>query len=178
MKECLLMTDATAPRCEDDRVHQEIIEKVDQALPCDEILYDLAELFKIFGDTTRIKILYVLDVYKRQIQRGPLVAPQNRRVDNKRGALLFSRSRSDQAAVRRKQLAGHGNRAARCKGNFQLRRAQVCGNRLTDMIVAQVRARPPQQVDLAEDAGEAEIVLILSLIHIWSPKPLNAGLCS
>ena len=54
------MTDATAPRCEDDRVHQEIIEKVDQALPCDEILYDLAELFKIFGDTTRIKILYVL----------------------------------------------------------------------------------------------------------------------
>lgn len=29
-------------------------------MPEEEILYDLAELFKIFGDTTRIKILYVL----------------------------------------------------------------------------------------------------------------------
>lgn len=28
--------------------------------PEEEILYDLAELFKIFGDSTRIKILYVL----------------------------------------------------------------------------------------------------------------------
>ena len=29
-------------------------------LPPDEMLFDLAELFKIFGDSTRIKILYVL----------------------------------------------------------------------------------------------------------------------
>ena len=30
------------------------------AMPDDEILYDLAELFKVFGDTTRMKILYAL----------------------------------------------------------------------------------------------------------------------
>lgn len=30
------------------------------AMPPDEMLYDLAELFKIFGDSTRIKILYAL----------------------------------------------------------------------------------------------------------------------
>lgn len=29
-------------------------------LPDDEILYDLAELFKVFGDTTRVRILYAL----------------------------------------------------------------------------------------------------------------------
>lgn len=29
-------------------------------LPADEMLYDLAELFKIFGDSTRIKILFAL----------------------------------------------------------------------------------------------------------------------
>ncbi|MBQ6818890.1 MAG: helix-turn-helix transcriptional regulator [Clostridia bacterium] len=40
--------------------HQEIIDKVETAMPQDEILYDLAELFKVFGDTTRIRILYVL----------------------------------------------------------------------------------------------------------------------
>lgn len=39
-----------------DEKLQEIIEQQ----PDDEILYDLAELFKIFGDSTRIKILYVL----------------------------------------------------------------------------------------------------------------------
>lgn len=38
----------------------DIIEKVTESMPDEEILYDLAELFKIFGDSTRIKILYVL----------------------------------------------------------------------------------------------------------------------
>ena len=34
--------------------------QVNQNMPDEEVLYDLAELFKIFGDSTRIKILYVL----------------------------------------------------------------------------------------------------------------------
>ena len=36
----------------------DIVEKVSEQQPDDEILYDLAELFKVFGDSTRIKILY------------------------------------------------------------------------------------------------------------------------
>ncbi|WP_425592234.1 ArsR/SmtB family transcription factor [Eggerthella sinensis] len=31
-----------------------------EGMPDEEILYDLADLFKVFGDTTRIKILYAL----------------------------------------------------------------------------------------------------------------------
>lgn len=46
--------------CEDICVHGDVIEKVDKTIPEDEILYDLAEFFKVFGDSTRIKILYVL----------------------------------------------------------------------------------------------------------------------
>lgn len=38
----------------------ETIETVREELPDDEVLYDLAELFKVFGDSTRVKILYVL----------------------------------------------------------------------------------------------------------------------
>ena len=34
--------------------------KRDEGLPDDEMLYDLADLFKVFSDTTRIKILYSL----------------------------------------------------------------------------------------------------------------------
>jgi DNA-binding transcriptional ArsR family regulator len=36
------------------------VDQVRALLPPDEELYDLAELFKIFGDSTRIKILYAL----------------------------------------------------------------------------------------------------------------------
>lgn len=31
-----------------------------EEMPADEVLYDLAELFKVFGDSTRVKILYAL----------------------------------------------------------------------------------------------------------------------
>ncbi|MDR2342824.1 MAG: metalloregulator ArsR/SmtB family transcription factor [Campylobacteraceae bacterium] len=33
---------------------------VKESLPKEEILFDLAELFKVFGDSTRVKILYAL----------------------------------------------------------------------------------------------------------------------
>ena len=39
---------------------QELVNKILENQPADEYLYDLAELFKIFGDSTRIKILYAL----------------------------------------------------------------------------------------------------------------------
>lgn len=41
-------------------VHEAIVEQVNEQMPDEEVLYDLAELFKVFGDSTRIKILYVL----------------------------------------------------------------------------------------------------------------------
>ena len=39
---------------------EDIINSIQDQQPDDEILYDLAELFKVFGDSTRIRILYVL----------------------------------------------------------------------------------------------------------------------
>ncbi len=47
-------------RTEYIHLHEDIIAKVNEAMPDEEMLYDLAELFKIFGDSTRIRILYVL----------------------------------------------------------------------------------------------------------------------
>ena len=37
-----------------------LLDRVETEMPDEESLYDLAELFKVFGDTTRIRILYVL----------------------------------------------------------------------------------------------------------------------
>ena len=50
----------TIERCDYIHAHEDIIAKVNETMPDEEIRYDLAELFKIFGDSTRIKILYVL----------------------------------------------------------------------------------------------------------------------
>ena len=41
-------------------MHEDVVKQVTSEMPQDEILYDLAELFKVFGDSTRIKILYAL----------------------------------------------------------------------------------------------------------------------
>lgn len=41
-------------------IHEELVDKVKECIPAEETLYDLAELFKVFGDTTRIKILCAL----------------------------------------------------------------------------------------------------------------------
>lgn len=43
--------------CEENSIHGDIVSNVKSKLPKDETLYDLAELFKVFGDTTRVKIL-------------------------------------------------------------------------------------------------------------------------
>lgn len=47
-------------QCDFIHVHSDIIQKVKDQMPEEEKLMDLAEFFKVFGDTTRIRILYVL----------------------------------------------------------------------------------------------------------------------
>ena len=46
--------------CETVEVHAELLKIVREKLPAEESLLDLAELFKVFGDSTRIRILFVL----------------------------------------------------------------------------------------------------------------------
>ena len=46
--------------CDCCEVHENLLQIVNEALPEENELYDLAELFKVFGDSTRIRILFVL----------------------------------------------------------------------------------------------------------------------
>ena len=48
------------PCCDYMHIHEDTVKAVQQSMPREEVLYDLAELFKVFGDSTRIRILYVL----------------------------------------------------------------------------------------------------------------------
>lgn len=46
--------------CDDHEIHQPLLDIVKEQMPEEETLYNLAELFKVFGDSTRIRILFVL----------------------------------------------------------------------------------------------------------------------
>ncbi len=48
-------------RCSCDVIHEDVVNRVLRKMPEEETLYDLAELFKVFGDSTRIKILWALE---------------------------------------------------------------------------------------------------------------------
>ncbi len=46
--------------CSELKVHEDLLAVVNATMPEETKLYDLAELFKVFGDSTRIRILFVL----------------------------------------------------------------------------------------------------------------------
>lgn len=67
--------DAEELQCEATEVHEELLKEVSENLPDEEELYDLAELFKVFGDSTRIRILFVL--FKAEVCVCDLAAALN-----------------------------------------------------------------------------------------------------
>lgn len=46
--------------CEEHIIHSELLQKVNGRMPDEEEISDLSDLFKVFGDSTRLKILFVL----------------------------------------------------------------------------------------------------------------------
>ena len=52
--------DDTVECCDCNEVHEELLKIVNETMPEETELYDLAELFKVFGDSTRVRILFVL----------------------------------------------------------------------------------------------------------------------
>ena len=46
--------------CEMNIIHQDKVEDVKKIMPKDDLIYDLAEFFKVFADSTRMKIIYAL----------------------------------------------------------------------------------------------------------------------
>ena len=46
--------------CQEVCIHEDVVNFVTAEMPEEETIYDLAELFKMFGDSTRVKMLYAL----------------------------------------------------------------------------------------------------------------------
>ena len=54
------MIDHNVECCDECKTHEDLLKIVNDNMPNEDELYDLAELFKVFGDSTRIRILFVL----------------------------------------------------------------------------------------------------------------------
>ena len=91
-------------RCDCSVIHEDIVEKVRAKLPDENDLYDLADLFKVFGDSTRIKILsalfesemcvcdiaYLLNMTQSAISHQLRVLKQARLIKNRKcGKIVF-----------------------------------------------------------------------------------------
>jgi len=48
------------PLCDTKHNHDDLLSQADARMPTENRLYELADLYKVFGDSTRIKILYAL----------------------------------------------------------------------------------------------------------------------
>lgn len=53
--------DMKSALCDCDVIHPDMVERVKRYMPDEEKLYDLADFFKVFGDSTRVKMLWALD---------------------------------------------------------------------------------------------------------------------
>ena len=54
--------------CDECKTHEDLLKIVNDNMPDEDELYDLAELFKVFGDPTRIRILSVLSKQELCVQ--------------------------------------------------------------------------------------------------------------
>lgn len=46
--------------CDCNVIHEDTVNRVKKEMPPEEMLFDLADLFKVFGDSTRVKIVCAL----------------------------------------------------------------------------------------------------------------------
>ncbi len=51
-------------QCDCDVIHEDIVNEVKTKMPKEPKLYDLADFFKVLGDSTRVKIMWALDLHE------------------------------------------------------------------------------------------------------------------
>ncbi|HQA06398.1 MAG TPA: metalloregulator ArsR/SmtB family transcription factor [Clostridiales bacterium] len=54
------INDNLTPACDCSVIHEDVVREVGKSMPDDEVMFNLAEFFKIFGDSTRVRIICAL----------------------------------------------------------------------------------------------------------------------
>ena len=57
----MIKNEKNPPICECDEIHTEAVKHKSELMPDEAKLYELADFFKIFGDSTRIRILFAIE---------------------------------------------------------------------------------------------------------------------
>ena len=82
-------------KCEVTLIHEDNVKKAINTLPDDELIADLSDMFKIFGDQTRVKILMALDMSQSAISHQLRVLKQSNIVKTRREGKVVYYSISD-----------------------------------------------------------------------------------
>ena len=109
-------------------LHEDVVRRVGKRLPREELLFDLAELFKVFGDSTRVRIISalmhaelcvcdigaLLGMSKSAISHQLRILRQSRLVKNRREGKVVFYSLDDRhiSGIFRQGLAHVGERPA------------------------------------------------------------------
>ena len=48
--------------CECSMIHEDVVQRVREQMPAEEPVYEVSELFKVFGDSTRARIICALTI--------------------------------------------------------------------------------------------------------------------
>ena len=53
--------ESDAPECSEHEPHRDVLKRACMSMPRTEMTYDLADFFKVLGDSTRLGILFAID---------------------------------------------------------------------------------------------------------------------
>ncbi|WP_338062784.1 metalloregulator ArsR/SmtB family transcription factor [Sporolactobacillus spathodeae] len=104
------MSDVDVETCEQTVIHTDVVQTVSEAMSNDEDMDNVADLFKLFGDRTRIRLLralyqsemcvcdlaYLLDMTQSAVSHQLRVLKQAKLVKNRREGKVVYYSLSDQ----------------------------------------------------------------------------------
>ena len=99
--------------CECLEIHEDLLKIVNETMPDEEELYDLADLFKVFADSTRIRILFVLfeaevcvcdlakalNMTQSAVSHQLRILKQNKLVKNRRAKVCWHRSKEERQTL-------------------------------------------------------------------------------
>lgn len=105
-----MVSDVDVETCEQTIIHKDVVQKVSKAMSNDEELENVADLFKIFGDRTRIRLLralfqsemcvcdmaYLLDMTQSAISHQLRILKQAKLVKNRKEGKVVYYSLADQ----------------------------------------------------------------------------------
>ena len=171
--------------CEACQIHEDVVKAVTDHMPDEDQLYDLAEVFKVFGDSTRIKILYVLfeaelcvcdiaqllNMTQSAISHQLRILKQNRLVKNRRDGKSVFYSLADshvKTIIREWSISRSSEKAVLLQRIFYIRRNKTMKKKfkLMDLDCANCAAKMEDAIKKIDGVNDATVSFMMQKLTL------------